>query len=127
MILKLFLIVLPLFPFSQEPPPGVTFPAEVQRVVDGDTVDVSVKLILRIRILDCWAPEKNTPEGKIASQALKDLLPKGTPIKFHVPLEKAKKLGDVLTFGRVLANIWKDSIDIGQTMVHNGYATKTKR
>ena len=44
----------------QKPPEGFTTKATVVRVIDGDTVDVSITRRLRVRLQDCWAPETRT-------------------------------------------------------------------
>ena len=42
---------------------GLTLPGNVLDVHDGDTVTVEVKRTLRIRLLDCWAPELRDAGG----------------------------------------------------------------
>ena len=42
----------------QQPQEGFTTKAKVTRVIDGDTVDVEITRKVRLRLKDCWAPEK---------------------------------------------------------------------
>lgn len=113
------------------PPLGLTARATVDRVLDGDTIDVSLRLPLRIRLLDCWAPEITGRQkifGEAAKAALVAMLPEGTQIVVNVPSGDADKLGDVLTFGRALGHVWSDPAgpSVSELMVGAGYATEVK-
>lgn len=110
---------------------GLTARATVDRVVDGDTIDVSLRLPVRIRLIDCWAPEVTGRQkifGEAAKAALADMLPEGTTVVVNVPSGEADKLGDVLTFGRALGHVWDDpdGPSIAELMIAAGYATEAK-
>lgn len=119
-------------PPEQQPPAGVVFRGECVRVIDGDTIDVSTNVILRIRLLDCWAPESRTKDldekrrGLAAKQRLKELID-GKPIRVSIPT--GETLGDSLTLGRVLGHVWIGDNDhtVNQQMVDEGHATATKQ
>jgi len=104
----------------------------VDRVVDGDTVDVSVdlgfkiKLNERFRLANIDAPESYGPKaseaGRAAAVYLAQMMPAGARI--HIRTHKTGK------FGRWIAEIWLVSPDgevakksVNQTMVDEGYAT----
>lgn len=114
-----------------QPPLGLTARAAVVRVVDGDTMDVMLMLPVRVRLLDCWAPEitgVQKPDGIAAKELLEQLAPVGSRVRVQVPTAEADALGDVLTFGRVLGNAWREGEDqsLSELMVAAGMATARK-
>lgn len=113
------------------PPLGLTARAVVERVIDGDTVDVSLRIPVRVRLLDCWAPEIHGIDkiaGHRALEALEKMLPVGTRVHVHVPTEKVDALSGVFSFGRVLGDIFVEGDDesVSQLMVGQGMATRSK-
>lgn len=98
------------------------YEALVSRVVDGDTVDLSVDvgfridLRIRTRLKGINAPEVSTPEGKAARKALQERLP---PLSF-VMVETFRDPGD--KYGRWLAAIRHDDEDINRWLVTTGHA-----
>lgn len=116
---------------NKRPPLGVTARATVERVVDGDTVDVTVHWPLRIRMRDCWAPEtrgEQRPDGLASKEHLETLIPKGSRVVFSVDSSNAEALGDMLTFGRVVGLVWRaeEDISLSDLMIEAGHATKEK-
>ena len=81
--------------------------AKVVRVVDGDTIDVTIDYGFtlrqdhRVRLAGIDAPEVNSvgPEGERARDWLRTRLPAGTPVEL-VTDKPADK------FGRYLATVW---------------------
>lgn len=117
---------------AKHPPLGLTSRATVKRVIDGDTIEVVVTWPVRIRMKDCWAPEmrgEERPKGIISKAHLESLIPEGSPVVFHVASSEATSLGDLLTFGRVVANVWRkgDATSLSQIMVDDGLASETKQ
>lgn len=104
---------------------GVSLPARVVDVHDGDTLTVRVTFCADIRLLDCWARELKEPGGSQARDALVELA-NGKSCVLTVPFEGAKTIGDVLTFGRVLGRVRIDGVDASEWMVQNGFAGRTK-
>lgn len=105
--------------------------AVIERVVDGDTVQVVVSLgfdeyaYRMIRIKDAFAPElfSGPPEerarGKAARDFLAGLLPVGT--KCRLATQR-----DVTTFGRYVASIeLEDGTDVATALIEAGHATLT--
>lgn len=84
--------------------------AVVERVVDGDTIDVKLAAgveTMRIRMIGIDAPEsvnpdesKNTEDGREASAWLKGNLPKGTRVWL------VKDVSDTDKYGRYLRYVW---------------------
>lgn len=114
------------------PLPGITARATVERVVDGDTMDVSLEIPLRVRLLDCWAPELHgayADAGKMAKRELQALAPHGMRCIVQVPTAEARAVSDVFSFGRALGNVWRlnETMSLSELMVQGGFATATKR
>lgn len=113
------------------PPLGLTARAIVRRVLDGDTLDVELRLPVRVRLLDCWAPEIHGPDkpaGLQSKAAAEALAPPGTHGILHVPTAQADALGDVLTLGRVLGTFWPAGADasLAELLVAAGQAAARK-
>lgn len=97
-------------------------PAVIWRVIDGDTLDVTLDLGWKIfkrdsvRLAGINAPEMRDLEGHASKSYLEMLLPVGTPI--HVHSHKLDK------YGRCLATVTRDSdnLDCCQEMISSGHA-----
>lgn len=95
----------------------------VDRVVDGDTVDILIDLGFhvtihqRVRVNGINAPEKNTDPGKAAVAAATALLPSGTVVTVNTYKDRQEK------FGRFLAAIrLPDGRDYATTLIEQGHA-----
>jgi endonuclease YncB( thermonuclease family) len=113
------------------PPLGITARATIDRVVDGDTVDVNLMIPVRVRLRDCWAPETRGEEkeaGEAAKAQLERIIPRGVQVHVHVPTGEADAMTDVLTFGRALGDIYRlgDDESVAQLLVGLGFATDRK-
>lgn len=91
-----------------------TFEAPVIAVIDGDTV-----LVLRgaqkvkVRMVDIDAPEKQQPYGRRSRRALCELV-----CRREVQLDT--RAAD--QYGRLLATLYVDGINVNQEMVRHGHA-----
>lgn len=98
---------------------GYSYPAELVRVVDGDTVDLEVdlgfylKARLRFRLVGIDAPEKNQPGGEDARMALGRLLSCGA---LRIVTYKSD------SFGRWLCRIRSGDVDVNHAMVEMRHA-----
>lgn len=103
----------------------VSVPATVERVIDADTVEVTLQVKFHVRILDCWAAEKNTPEGREAIKFASTLVKRGDNVVVNLPLAKSGL--PAISFNRVVGSIiTADGLDFGATLVNSGHATKSK-
>jgi len=117
------------------PTPGITHRAKVVRVLDGDTIEVTVSLTAHVRMLDCWAPEihtKNSDEktrGIESKQHLEAMCKPGTDVIVHVPFGKTPRFGDDMSMGRVLGDVYLvgGNVTLAEMQVQAGHATKTKQ
>jgi endonuclease YncB( thermonuclease family) len=124
---------------ADAPKPSWTTAAKVLRVIDGDTLEVEVRRVIRVRLLDCWAPESKIdpriPEGrqaaeKKAGQASKANLQKlveGKDVIVQIPSDA--EVAKSITMGRWLGRVWieGDGESLNEKQVRGGFATKAKR
>lgn len=123
---------------------GVQARATVTRVIDGDTLVCSIHWPVTIRLLDCWAHETRGDHkflGLAATSHLRTLLgypgktceacghTAHTPIIVDVRTNEADSFGDILTFGRVLGQIYRegDEDSVSDMMIRDGFATRTRK
>ena len=104
---------------------------KVTRVVDGDTIDVDLDLGFdiiykcRVRLYGIDTPESRTRNkdekvrGKLAAKFLKDAISNGKNVILQTQLKDSKG-----KFGRVLASVVVDGININQRMVTNHLAVR---
>jgi micrococcal nuclease len=105
------------------------YACKVERVVDGDTIDVVLDLgfdILyksRVRLYGIDTPESRTrnldekARGKMASAFLKEAIDNGTKVVIQTKLKDSRG-----KFGRVLGDVVVDGININQSMIDNYHA-----
>ena len=126
----------------QEPPKGITTDCKVVRVIDGDTVDVEITRTVRVRLIDCWAPETRTldpvekTKGYESKKHLHNLLKqvfyndlaarKQKKVTLFIPADEQGELKDNFTFSRVLGRLFVRGEDVSELMVKAGKATKNK-
>lgn len=109
-------------------PPKWRFLAKVERIVDGDTIDVQIRFdvgfrfecttIERIRLARIDAPEPRGDTriaGKAATAHLREMIPRGTVVMVETSKGDAfdRWIGEVATDG---------NINVSDRMVDNGHA-----
>ena len=104
------------------PTPGVSEEAQVRRVVDGDTIDVSVGAgTRRIRYIGMNTPESVDPNrpvqcfGKEAAERNR-LLVEGKRVRLERDISETDR------FGRTLRYVWVGDVQINARLVQEGYA-----
>lgn len=129
------------FPAPDHPPLGWTTTGTVTNVVDGDTVDIEIRRTIRVRMLECWAPEQHVDpriqkerqaaekKAGLESKANLKALALGKPVTLHVPTDGSGDVAKLTTMGRVLGTIWIEGSDksLNQLQVEGGFATRQKR
>lgn len=114
------------------PPHGLSVPVVVQRVIDGDTLEVILPSgrSIHIRVEGFDAPEPTTTRGKVATQALENLLGPNEVLTAFVPLPEDKdkngkldldELLKVLSFTRIRAYLFAGLVRIDAWMVAHGH------
>jgi len=116
--------------FAQKMPQGVTYPAQILNVTDGDTVVISAPFLpaplkprLAVRIFGVDTPEKGhrakcpseAQRGEAATQYTKKLIAQGQ--QYQVVLYRWDKFG-----GRVLGDIIVNGQSVRQGLIANGLA-----
>ena len=102
------------------------YSCKVDRVVDGDTIDVVLDLGFdimfksRVRLYGIDTPESRTRNkdekvrGKMAGSFLKDAVDSGAQVVIQTKLKDSRG-----KYGRVLGNVIVDGININQQMIDN--------
>jgi len=89
------------------PPAALCLPFKtITAVHDGDTGTVLIQLKLNVRYDNCWAPELKERLGKESATRAKEAIGKGG--RLFISLSDVHNLADLLTFGRVVGEIWLD-------------------
>ncbi len=118
---------------KQRPAPGLIFHVRIVDIRDADTPVVSLPGSSRewaIRLIDCWAPEGHTREGKEATAAAKDLIDFADPKEIVVHIPEPKHVHNLLrnlTFDRIPGWIWLSTdVCLNRALVEAGHATEEK-
>ena len=103
------------------------YQATLNRVIDGDTIDVIIDLGFRLsmearlRLLGIDAPELRGPTREAGQAALSWLSKWLSPVDFEEwGLEIETRKSDV--FGRYLARVWRNGVELAPAMVEAGHA-----
>jgi len=107
--------------FYESPHPQVmeNIIVEVVRVKDADTLEVrwsERKFLFAVRLVDIYAPEKNTWEGRRAKAWLKSKI-QGQ--KVELVINQSNKVGK---WGRLLAVVIHKGTNINEELMQKGYA-----
>jgi len=107
------------------------YACKVERVVDGDTIDVvldlgfDIRYKSRVRLYGIDTPESRTRDldekarGLLAKDFLKMSIEGGDKVVIRTELKDSRG-----KFGRVLGSVIVDDIDINQYMIENHHAVK---
>lgn len=111
------------------PPHGICLPCRVRRVVDGDTIDVSLAwsdAIWRIRLLECWVADKTESDAR-ARALIEDLTSRARQTSVFIPIGQGEAhVSELLTLDRVLGRVFANDMDLSAHLVSMGLATATK-
>lgn len=93
-----------------------TYKATVERVIDGDTIQVLVDLGFKIfmshrfRLVGVYAAERGETKYGVHIDYAKQLLPVGEKITIKTVRDSADK------YGRYLATVFKDNVNINESI-----------
>lgn len=117
--------------WPSRPAAGMTLPCKVINVVDGDTLDVQVVQLVRVRLLECWAPESRTLNLKekqrgLASKRNLHAMANAKSATVWIPIGGAFR--DSLTLDRVLGHVWIEgqAASLSEMQVAVGHAYRTR-
>jgi endonuclease YncB( thermonuclease family) len=114
--------------------PRVTLPCTVTNVVDGDTVDVELRVVVRVRLVagegECWAPESRTTDlaekrQGLASKAHLKKLALGREALVTFPIGSQRVI-DYMTLERLLADVVVEGKSLGAEQIRAKHASTTK-
>ena len=127
---------------GETPDPGWTTRGIISRVIDGDTVEVTIKRTIRVRLQGCWAPETrldpslpsiDREAAKLRGIASADHLRRiadGRECTLHIPTHPAdgetQDIGDSLSMGRAVGRVWINGTDLAELQVRSKFATRTR-
>jgi endonuclease YncB( thermonuclease family) len=107
-------------------------------VIDGDTVEVEVRRVIRVRMLDCWAPESRR-DRRVAEAAQTDEKAAGIASRENlrqlcegkaviVQIPAGEDVAKSITMGRWLGTVWLegDGESLSEKQVRGGFAETTK-
>ncbi len=128
------------------PPLGLCLPCRVVRLIDGDTLEVTVVTgaRYRVRLLACWCHETNRgpdrlrEKGRAAKAFAQQCLDEARATHLFVPAPDDVELIvgagggasplDLMTFNRVLGHIFVDAeTTLSERMCRAGHAWPTKQ
>lgn len=118
---------------AEAPPAGLATPCRIAAIIDGDTIEVEVTARLRVRLLDCWAPETRTTDAAekkrgLAAKTHLEKIAGGKDATLWIPAAGARHLGELTTLGRALGHVWLegDAKNLSERQRAAGHARKTK-
>lgn len=113
------------------PPPGLVVNGRITNVVDGDTLDMEIRVRVRVRLLSAWVPDTNRDStlaerdaADAATRHLEDIA-LGEPATLFVPFTGARSVGSLFSFDRVLGRVWVYETDLSEAQVKAGHASST--
>ena len=95
---------------------------KVTEVHDGDTisvVDFQDDSASKVRLACIDSPEAKQPQGKLSTETLETLIPIGTAVELNVV--------DTDRYGRTVAEVLKNGINLNQSMLKKGQAVVYRR
>jgi len=88
---------------------------EVERIIDGDTIECGE--VGRVRLIGIDTPESSqVPYGAMATEALAEMMPIGSRVELELDVEPRDR------YDRALAYIWLDGQMINWQLVRQGWA-----
>lgn len=108
-----------------------TYSARVERIIDGDTIDLTCDVGFRIyhkarfRLYGIDTPERGAAGWAEATAHLASLLPIGTYVTVRSYRPDAHPKAD--SFGRWLVEIFAGEVNVNQAMISDGHAVEYSR
>lgn len=107
-----------------------TYQAHVDRVVDADTLEMTVdtgfrsRHVVHVRLKGVDAPELGTPEGEAAKQAVQTLL-EGDQRQWNATVRTERiASGEIVSFERYVADVWVGDLNLAEWLVEQGHAER---
>ncbi len=101
------------------------YQGEIKKVVDGDTIDVLLDLgFSTFRLVRCRLARINTPELKNTTTKQQALDAKSKLTAFLGGKKIVVESKKIDCYGRSLAEVWADAINVSDWLLENGLAEK---
>ena len=110
------------------PRPAMVYIGHVFNVVDGDTLDVEVSYSFRVRLLNCWSPEKRGAPKAEGVAAMQNMIKLAADKDCIVEIPMGTDFKKSLSLDRVLGRVWISGHDkdLSTLQVEGGFATSRK-
>lgn len=105
---------------------GLMTKCEIVRIIDGDTMEIQVSRKIHVRLLDAWAAENNTEEGKKVTEAARQIIAAGKEYHLFIPSDDNGNLSHLFTFGRILGCLYIDGKLLSDMLYEIGLIKRTK-
>ncbi len=105
--------------------PTLQLPVKVERILDGDTLEVSVQIGAIIRLRDCWAPELKQPGGEEAATHLRELALYQAGL-LEIEYTPGGGFGQIMSFERILGRVNVNGLDLSEAQRAAGHATRER-
>lgn len=92
--------------------PGYCTEGKVTRVIDGDTLEVTITRKFNVRVRDLWCAENSTEEGKLITKSAHALFAAHDDVLVFIPTNDAEKLMDFNSFNRIVGDIYIKDLDM---------------
>ena len=109
--------------YVPQPDLGYVTDATCIDVTDGDTCVVQISKVVKIRLEDCWAPEKDQKGGSESTANLIKLI-EGKQVR--VRLGGNSHVWRTRSFDREVGRVWVDGLDVTEQQIQSGHAFRTK-
>ena len=94
--------------------------AKATRIIDGDTIEVTIERKFNIRFENIDIFEKSTEKGAKAKEYLEDIL-LGETVLVHIPTNDPVKLVDFTSFERIVGTIYLEGENVSEIMRNEGF------
>jgi endonuclease YncB( thermonuclease family) len=96
---------------------------QLERVIDADTIELSITRKFKVRLRNVDAPEKNTDEGYNATQFVHSLFLLHSPpeIACFIPSNNPEQFLDFNSFNRIVADLIVNGFDVAESLKKLGF------
>lgn len=105
--------------------PGWTTTAQYVRAIDGDTIQFKIERTFNVRLRDIDVIEKNEEGGLAATEFVDNLMSDAKEILVFIPTNDPTKLIDIVSFERVVGDVYVDNTHLNELLRSSGYEKKS--
>lgn len=112
----------------EQPPKGWTTDVKLKRIVDGDTIVVSIEREIIIRLQDIDTPETYRPQSQaekehgLSAKNYLEYLLKGSELVIHIPASEMGQMKDITSIGgRIQGRLFANGMDVTEKLKQEGF------